>query len=157
MNERSLEWSAPEFHYYHKTELWYWAVAGITGLIILLALWQKNILFAVFAVVAAILVTTWGRRAPRIIAFTLSHEALVIDNKKTYYTKDVTGFAIVPTEEDPELLELVLKPKGKIAHFVKVLMPTSHHEDVKEILLTSVPEIEYEESTADRIARILRF
>jgi hypothetical protein len=157
MDERTITWNAPEFHFYPKNETWFAAALGITGLVIVLALWQKNFLFTIFAVLACTLAFTWGKRPPRTVAFELSEKIFTIAERKSYALADIEGFAVVPTDESPDLSELILKPKKKISTYIKALLPTEKAEAVKELLGAKLPEVEYEESTADRIGKILRF
>ena len=53
MNEnKEIIWQAPEFRYRHKDESWYWLTIMATAVLFLISLWQKNFLFAIFAVIA---------------------------------------------------------------------------------------------------------
>jgi hypothetical protein len=152
-----IQWSAPEYHHYRKDVGWYWLVLIITAVIAAFALWQKNFLFAVFIAIAAVLVLSWGRRAPKTIDFTLSEKGLDIGGRKFYRYETLLGFAIIPVPDDPELNELALQTKGRLNTWLKIIIADQRSEEIKELLSKFLPELEYEESLADHIARILRF
>ena len=152
-----IRWSAPEYHYYRKDVSWYWLVLIVTVILVTLALWQKNFLFAVFIIVAALLILAWGRRPPQTIDFTLSEQGLNIGGKKSYGFQDLSGFVIIPNLADPELSDLILKTKSQLNAWVRIIIASQRSETIKNLLSKFLPEVEYEESLADHIAKILRF
>jgi len=157
MAKSEIQWSAPEFHYYHKTSTWYWAMGGIALVIVGISLIQQNFLFALFVVVAAVLIVVWAGRSPKTVDFKLVEEGLLLNNKLAYPFEKLEGFAIIGTPEDPELSELVLRTKSNVHHWVKVIIATQRKDEVYEFLNDYLPELEYEESFIDHIGRILRF
>ena len=62
-----IEWQAPEYFHYQKDVSWYWLVLILGIVTIVFALWQKNFLFAVFVIIAEVLLFYWGRTQPRVI------------------------------------------------------------------------------------------
>jgi hypothetical protein len=152
-----IRWSAPEYHYYEKDGSWYWAVIIIAGVIIAFALWQENFLFAVFTLIAGMLVIAWGKREPRMIDFTLSETGLTIEGKKSFPFVNLSGFAIIPDPDHEEFEELILQTKGKLNSLVKIIIAKQRHDVIYASLKDVLPEIEYEASLADHIVRILKF
>jgi len=152
-----IRWSAPEYHYYRKDVSWYWLVIIVTIVLTALALWQKNFLFAVFIILASVLTIAWGRREPNVIDFTLSEKGLDVGNRKFYAYENLSGFAIIPAPEDPELEELVIKHKSRLTGWMKIIIAGQRKEQIKNLLSRHLPEIEYQESLTEHIARILRF
>ena len=82
--KKEIRWSAPEFHHYEKDVSWYWLVSIATIVVVIFALIQKNFLFAIFSVIAASLVISWGKKTPETLDFVLSESGLDIGNKKFY-------------------------------------------------------------------------
>ena len=155
--EKEVRWSAPEFHYYKKSVVWYWLVMLIGLILIALALWQKNFLFALFIVMAAVLTIGWGRREPKTVDFRLSENGLYIGENKFYPHESLVGFAIVPDHADPELSELLLQTKGRINAWLRVIIVTQRTPAAKKLLTEYLPEIEYRESISEHLGKILRF
>jgi hypothetical protein len=155
--EKEISWSAPEYHTYEKNVSWYWLVILGTVVIAGIALWQKNFLFALFIVVASFLVTAWGDRKPRTLDFVLSEQGLEIGEQRHYSFDEFSGFAIIPTREDPELHELLFHVKGRIGNWLKIIIATQRHDAIKAFLAAHLPELEYEESFAEHIGRMLKF
>ena len=73
-----IEWEAPEFEYHEKDPLWYWGSMIIAVIILGIAIWQKNFLFATFIVVAEILLMTIGGKQPRLIRFRIDDRGFEI-------------------------------------------------------------------------------
>ncbi|MDP3892652.1 hypothetical protein, partial [Nocardioides sp.] len=71
MEQFNIEWRAPEFYYREKGVSWYWLSIIAAIVILSVSVWQKNFLFAVFVVIAEILMLVWAGRKPREISFSL--------------------------------------------------------------------------------------
>lgn len=152
-----IQWSAPEYHYYHKDVSWYWLVIIVGIILIGIAVWQKNFLFAVFIVPAAALTFFWGGREPKTISFTLNARGLNLDGKKFYPLESLEGFAIVADYRDPELSELMLKTKQRFNTWLTVITASERADQIKELLKKHLPEIEYRRSLTEHIGKILKF
>ncbi len=152
-----IKWSSPEYHYYPKDVGWYWLAIIVSAILVIFALWQKNFLFAVFMIVAALLALNWGRRAPRTFEFTLSEKGLDIGGRHRYAFEELAGFAIIPNPENTELAELILRTKNRLNSWVRIIIATERSEAIKGLLAKFLPEIEYTESLTEHIGRILRF
>jgi len=155
--DQEIKWSAPEFHFYDKGVVWYWLIVLTTIIIVALALWQKNFLFAIFIIIASMLVITWGRQEPRTIDFTLSEKGLDIGEKQFIAFKDLAGFNIIETHDNEEINELVLKSNKKVIGWTKVIIAKQRKNQINNLIEKHIPKIEYEESLADHLARILKF
>ena len=155
MAEEEIKWTAPEFEYHHKEVSWYWISAMAAIVMIAIALWRGNFLFVVFIVLAEIVIVSWAAKIPRYVDFTLSQDGLEIHGHTFYPYKSFDGFAA--KEIDGELSELILKRKVHLSPYLKVLVETKDISAIKRFLNNFLPEIEYEESMFDHIAKLLRF
>lgn len=157
MEPDEISWVAPEYYHYPKTPRWFWIslIAAVT--LVAVAAIQKNFLFAVFVVIAELLVVTWGRRIPSDLTFTISPEGVRLDKKGFYPYTNLLGFAFLKPEIDPEFDELVLHTKNTLSTFVKILIPKEERETIGEYLRQFVPEVEYEESLVEHLERIFNF
>jgi hypothetical protein len=157
-DKKELEWAAPEFEYHHKDVGWYWLLVGVSIILLLLALWQRNFLFAVFVLIAALLILKWGHHHPRYLDFRLTNDGLEIDKSKFFPFDHLSGFATRRLDHYEEgLSEIILKKKHRLSTYLKVIAPTAKIEEIRIFLNKYLPEIEYEESLTDHIARILKF
>lgn len=161
MAQTEIRWSAPEFPYYEKGRGWQVGVIVVAALVTVIALIQRNFLFAVFAVAGGFLVAFWGRRKPETLEFQLSDKGLDIRGKKFYPVETLTGFAIVErpvAEGEPaEPPELVIRTKSVVNPYLKMEIAKERTEEFRALLTAHLPEIEYQEGLADWIAKVLRF
>lgn len=157
MEDKEIKWSAPEYHYYEKDVSWYWLTIIVAIILIAIAFWQRNFLFAVFIVISTALAVNLGRRPPRVIDFVLSKHGLEIGAYSRYRFEELSGFAIVPSLTDPEFSDLAVKPKSGFGNWIKIIIATQKAGDAKKILSVYMPELEYKESLTDQLVKILRF
>jgi len=152
-----ITWSAPEYHYYEKNVSWYWIVLLMTIFFVGFALWQSNFLFAVFIIIASVLIIAWGKRPPRIITFSLSDKGLSVDEKKFYHFDSVEGFAISPDHMNDGFNELAIQTKGRISGWIKIIIEEEQADAIKALLTKHIEELEYTESLADHLSKLLKF
>lgn len=155
LGPKEIKWLAPEFEYYNKDVSWYWLVIIIASLIVVFSIWSENFLFALFAVMAALLIMNWGHRQPRKIEFILNTHGLAIDQKKNYSYQSFQGFAEQAVNN--EWTEIIFKGKNKLSPYLKILIDNRRAPEAKNLINRFLPEIEYEESIADHIAKLLKF
>lgn len=157
MHDDSKEfiWKAPEFKYYAKSASWYWLSFLVVGILILFAIWQKNLLFIIFIIIAEIAVIIWAKRSPQDIEFKIDKNGIRIGEIKFYPYEDLIGFHI---KENPgDASELILKTKSRLHPYIKITILDKDIPEMKDYLKEFLPEIEYEESLSDGIARIIGF
>lgn len=152
---KEITWSAPEFRYYDKDISWYWLSIIGAGVIFLTALWQRNLLFGIFVILAEGLIVFWGREFPREVRFRIDKRGLSIDESKTYLYENLGGFHII--EDNDGIGELILKTKSKLHPYLKILVAAEMIKEIKEFLKNHLEEIEYEESLSDGISRMIGF
>ncbi len=147
---KEVRWRAPEFEYRTKGVSWYWLTAIIAILVVAVALWFGNFLFALFVVIAELVVIFWARQLPRELEFKLDEKGLAMEDKKFYPYEDFSGFAVRDSE-------VIFKQKRRLTPYLKILASESDIGRIKSFLSNHLAEIEYEESLIDHLARILRF
>ena len=155
--EKEIIWSAPEYHHHEKGVAWHWLVIITAIVVVAAALWQKNFLFAIFAVIAAALMTSFGRKQPRTFNFKLSEKGLDIGGKFLYPYETLKGFSIVPNPDDSELSELILRTTKITNPWLRIIIAAQRAEAIKHFLAAHIPEIEYEEKLSDQIGKLLKF
>ena len=147
---KEIKWSAPEFEHREKGVSWYWltAIAAIT--IIGIALWAGNFLFAFFVMIAETLIIFWAHQKPAEIEFKLDENGLTISDKKSYPYETLAGFAVRGNE-------VIFRQKRRLTAYLKIIAGPADIGRIKSFLSDRLPEIEYEESLIEHLARILRF
>ena len=158
-----ISWRAPEFEHRPKNESWYW-MSFIAGIILMaVAVWQKNFLFAVFVVLAWITIIFSVNRKPTMWNFRIDKEGVQISlpsgdkaSAKTYLYSGIRGFDIHPTPGD-EYKELILKQRSKFSTFVKINIFARDEEKIKSFLEEFLPHEEYDPPLADSLAKLIGF
>ena len=155
-NNREIVWQAPAFKYYEKSVSWYWLSLIIAILLMALAIWQKNFLFAVFVFLAEIAIFVWARRQPELLKFKINEEGVEIA-EKLYSYENLENFCLRPDNENPNFAELILKRKTPVNPYLKILVEVRLASRAKEILSQKLAESVYEDSVLEAIFRWLRF
>lgn len=163
--KKEIIWTAPEFEYHQKEVSWYWLSILAAAVIILISLWLKNFLFAIFVVIAEIVLISWAKRQPKNIKFKISEKGLFIGETKFYEYKELKGFFLreglgtKPVRlpgQGPEG-ELILKTNFKIEPYIKIFVFNKDIPEIKSFLKNHLEEIEYTESLHEAISKIIKF
>ena len=156
MADSELQWRAPEFEERLKDVSWYWASIIAAVLILSFALWQKNFLFAVFILIAELLMLVWGNRAPQMITFSLDATTLTVGGKSRYALGDMEHFSVAESTST-EWISLILHPKRGVRLPVTIHAPKSQLADIEKRLVAKMPKAEHEESFLDTLEKFLGF
>ena len=165
-----LVWQAPEYEFYHKDVSWYWMSFVIAGVLVLVALWQRNFLFAIFVTIAWFTFSSLAGRVPAIWQFSINEKGLAIgplfgesslENRgslvgKFYAWQDILGFAI-HDQASGEYKELILKLKARFSPYITIPFPLTEEAELTARLLQFLPKEEYTESLADTLSKLIRF
>jgi len=152
----SISWEAPEYEHRPKDTSWFWISIIVSVLLIAVAIWQKNVLFAVFIVIAEILILVWAERQPETIPVTVSEKGVRIGEEKFYPRGRIAAFSIVP-HEHTNWFDLVLHLDRRILPNVIVKIPHDKAHDVHVALSNLYAFFDYEESFVETLERYLWF
>ncbi len=155
MDEKEIKWTAPEYEHFNKGADWHWLSVILAVLIIGVSLWQGNFLFAVFAVIAEIMIIIWGTREPNFVEFRVTKEGVAIHDHKFYQYADLSGFSMRRLDEISS--ELVLTKKGQFSPRIKLLCSTSDFERIKDFVHQHLPELDYQESLVEHLGKLMKF
>lgn len=153
---KEVTWNAPEFEHRPKTVSWYWLTIIASVLFIGVAVWQKNILFGIFVVIAEVLILVWAEREPRTIAFRLTERELIIDAAKKHRLDEFASFS-VDRGNDEEFIDAFLRFKSHIRPVLKIRVPSKKISSATEVFLVHMPEMQFEPTLLDAIEKLLRF
>jgi len=156
MENNPLSWQAPEFEHHEKEVLWSWISIILAVVLLAVALLAKNFLFAVFIVIAEILILIWGHRTPRDITFEITEKEMVIDGRERYDLKNLDHFGFVDMDEEAKYIELGLA-LHKFRPLTRILMPRELAKPVEQKLKLYGKKVDMEPTFVDIIQRLLRF
>ena len=152
---KEIIWQAPEFKYQHKDISWYWLTIIAAAVMVLFSLWQKNLLFALFIILAETMLIFWAKESPKNLQFKIDKKGVQIGKIKSYGYEEISGFHI--SEKNDGDSELILKTKSKLHPFVKILIYNDDIAAIKGYLKNHLSEVEYEESLTDGFSKMIGF
>lgn len=168
--EKSKEiiWQIPEYEYNQKDISWNWLVLIAAVILFAFAIWQKNFLFAVFIVIAFLMINFISNRFPLIWQFKMTDKGIVIslpigERKKFYFFENIESFDIHSVAYDAEgnnigeYKELILKLHSKLSPYLKINIYPADEEKIKNFLLNFIPHQEHEQSLVDSLAKLIKF
>lgn len=152
-----ISWSSAEYETstHRRSIAWYWASLIIAALLTMFALWQNNVLFAVFVIVAWLLVVSLSGSAPKKWTFAISEDGITIGENKQYDWSEIVGFDI--HEESDTHKALLIKTTQTLTPITRINIPKSKERAIVDILAKFVKREEYEESLIDALMKIMRF
>ncbi len=158
--KKSFFWEAPEFEYRKKDVSWYLVMTVVGIIFIILAVWQKNFLFAVFILIAWFVIVYWASKKPTIWNFKLDEKGVHIilpgeDFGKFYLYNQIEGFDIHEAEEKNK--ELFFKLKTKFSPYLKILFPAAKETEIVGFLSGFLPREEYEKTASDSFLKLTKF
>ncbi len=154
-NTDSISWQAPEFEFNFKDVSWYWISLIIAIILIFVALWQKNFLFAVFIVFAELAVLYLANKSPQMWQFKINEKGIYIGESKLYEFAKIDCFDI--HSYSSEFSELIIKLKSKLNPYIKIFIPPEDEKVIKDYLLNHIPQEELSESLVDSLEKLIRF
>lgn len=155
--EYEIEWEAPEYEYYPKSILWFWISIIISIIILIIAIWQKNFLFAILIIIGEILILIWGNSTPKILKFKINNNGIYIGNHNFYNFDNIANFSTTKSLM-PNLDLIKFNFKNKFKFDILILVPENILDDVKIFLeQKNIFETEYNEHFIDFLQKIFKF
>ena len=151
-----MKWTAPEYEHRRKDVSWYWISIGVAVVILAAAIWQKNFLFAVFVILAEILIIVWADREPRTIEFKVSHHGLLIDERKLYPFSHIDSFSF-SHQDHTDYAEIIFHLHQRIQPRLRVHIPKERTVELQNTLTPIVPMVDHEEHLIDLIEKYIWF
>ncbi|MBU1178865.1 hypothetical protein KKB69_00790 [Patescibacteria group bacterium] len=148
------EWIEFEHGHHPKNNEWFWYVASGALIIVILAIFLSNFLFAVLAIIAALVIILTGARKPRKIKFSVGTKGIKA-GEKFYPYKELGSFWI---HYDPPLKkELIIKFSKKLSQHAKIPLGNADPGRIRNFLIKILKEEEHEESLTEKLAELLGF
>ncbi len=150
----NLSWQAPEYERAERGAGWYlWSIVAAVVLVFI-ALWQKNILFGLFIILAEGVLLLMGREKAPLRLYHLDESGLSMDDKQIRAYPQMLYFAFF--EFGDRYVELIIRPTEKFHFYTRVLLPKERVEEVRAFLDPRVHAFEYKPTMADIMARWMR-
>ncbi|MDO8664530.1 MAG: hypothetical protein Q7K44_03250 [Candidatus Liptonbacteria bacterium] len=156
MEKFNIEWQAPEYEYHEKGVSWYWLSIIAAIVILSVAVWQKNFLFAVFVVIAEILMLVWAGRKPREISFSLNEKGLTISGNKFYPYSAIENFSVREGRSE-EWYDISLKLRHGFRHHLNIQTPLKNLAKIEVVISRHIEKVEHEDSFLDSLERLIGF
>ncbi len=153
--KNEIRWEAAEYEFVPKSMRWH-AGIGIAALVLVgIALWQQNFFFAIFILIAGIMVVILGNRHPEVIEFVLNEDGCHIGEAASYPFEKLESFSI--RERPHRSDELILKRKTAMNQLIHIPIEPEMAVKIRHFLEEYVPEEEHEPSILESITDILGF
>ncbi|MDD5547728.1 MAG: hypothetical protein PHN74_02440 [Candidatus Pacebacteria bacterium] len=153
--KKEIKWTALEYEYYEKSVSWYWISGIIAAVIALIAIRQKNFLFAIFVAMAELVLISWAKRVPKNLEFAINDEGVVIGSIKFLPYGGLSEFCL--RERAGDFGELILKSKSKLQGYTKISIFNKDIPEIEKFLSEKLREFEYEETIIDTLSKIIKF
>ncbi len=152
--KKEINWRAAEYEYAQKGAGWYWVLGGICTALVVIALWQKNFFFALFIILAGLIILSLGKKRPEIFEFSLTNDKVKIGERVSCEYKDFENFSV--RERPGRLDELILKKKALVNPYLRLPIDSKLAVRAKSFLREKLPEVEHQESLIDIISEWLK-
>lgn len=147
-------WEAEEYVLHEKSKRWYLVGAATIGVIILMALFLKNLLMAITFLLIAVVGFIYLRRDPKKIKIKIRQGGIEVENN-FYKFEDLESFWIF---HHPNTLDSYISIKRKIKYFTHIQLPIGNNDPkiIRKKLLEFIPEQEQKEEVANILERKLK-
>jgi len=152
-SNQKITWRAAEYEHQERDVHWYWITGTIAGLVVLVSVKQDNYFFAVFAVLAALLLMINFKRKPAEYDFQLDQKGLKCGKHSYFPISEIHSFAI--QEREKTLSFLIIRRTKKYSSYVKIPIYKELIRPIRNLLSAYAEEFEYNESIGETIADLL--
>ncbi len=150
-----IRWEAAEYEFIPKSTGWHAGIGVMTLALVGIALWQQNFFFAIFILIAGIMVIILGNRHPEVIGFVLNEDGIHIGEAAFYPFEKLEGFSI--RERPHRSDELILRRKIAVNQLVHISIEPEMISKLRAFLEQHLPEEEHEPSFLESLTDILGF
>ena len=149
-----ISWQIEEYSHREKGPDWFWALGIIAIAGAAIAVIYHDVLFAIFIILAALILGFYAARAPEIITIAISDEGIRIRNYLYPYSK-IKGFGI---DENELGNHLIIESDRAIAPIISIPLPvTLDTESLAALLATKLERKMLKEHASHRLMEHLGF
>ena len=140
--KKEILWTTKEFVYREKSVDWYWYFGLLVIILISVALYLSNIMFAFIIAIGAFILLIFATKKPRDIDYRIDKKGISFDGQ-FYDNRDILSFCIV--NDKKKCTEKILLLQLKKATALLIIIPLSEDLNLDELhtfLLNSIEEKE---------------
>lgn len=150
-----ITWEGKEYIHFDKTSEWFWSLGLIAVAGAVTSLVFKNLLFAIFILIAAFVLAIFAARRPEDVTFTITQRGVLI-NTKLYPFQSLSSFSI--EEIGPNHIpKLILEAKSIFVPNIIIPLDDVDIDHVHDFIFTYLPEGDHEEPLSHKIMEWLGF
>jgi len=152
VGETLMMWNVKEFERYTRGQWWYIIAISLGVICVLYAIFSSNFLFALFVILAAIVLYQQSVSVPMDVPFEITEAGIVLGTR-FYAWDELESFTIL--YQPPEVKILRIATKTMYTPSIQVSLEDMNPIEVRETLLEFLKENteETDESISDTIAR----
>lgn len=152
---KPIEWKGHEYSHFEKGSDWYWALGLVSVAAAVTAIIFKDVLFAIFILIAGFVLAIFASRKPNEVSFALTQRGIRIDDK-LYPYQNLKSFGIEEISPN-HIPRLILASKHALT--LDIIIPLEHVDanEVHDFLLNFLEEDDHTEPLVHRVMEWLGF
>lgn len=151
----AISWQAPEREHHDKDVLWYAASVFIAVVLVAISLWQLNFLFAVFVVIAELLILFFSNELPRDVSFQADSSGLTVGSRH-YRWSEFESFSVAPSDENDPYVGFHFYHSARFSFDLKILIPHAEVAKIHPLFNNYLSEVEHDDSLVDLLIKLMR-
>jgi hypothetical protein len=152
-DESEISWAAYEYEKRAYGKYWYIKMGVIVSVLIVFSVLAKSYFFLAFVILAFTMLVVYSRREPRKISFTISAGGIFIGNR----LQEFSNFKSFWIFNKQGIRELLLETGQMMQPYLHLPLGDADIKKIRKILISRLPEKEYQEPMLDQLARALGF
>ncbi len=151
--ESVIEWEITRNKDTKRSGLFYGGVLVIMILLLLFSIWQDNLLFGVFVVLAVGTILFISTQAPDLNTFKLTDKKLIINDSTEYEYERFVHYDIYSFgDEDQELFFIF---RERLKPILRIRIHDKDEDTIKELLSQKLPRKKTDPSLIDLFSKII--
>ena len=151
--EPDFTWQASEYVHHHKGIGWYAGLAGVVGLLTIVAVIFKFWLSIGVFIAMGAAIAVYAQKPPRVLTYELDSHNVTIEGK-AYPYKNFRSFGVI---SDIEWHTIDLEPTQRFMPRLTVLFSDEDFDSIVDHLSIHLPRADRQPDVIERLTRYLRF
>lgn len=152
--EREVSWRAVPFGRAERTVVWHAIIGAVALVLVGISIWQRNTFFAIFIVLAAVLVSWMNRIRPTAIEFSVDDAGVSVGGTRYEY-REFTEFSY--RSGHVRLDEILLHRQSLLGSHLHLPIDAKLGANVRKFVATKLPETDYHETFIELFSDFLGF
>lgn len=148
-----IAWEDFEFRHRPKDARWFQYVIGAAVILLIIAVFLRNILFAFFIILGSAALIFASQQKPKRIMYGITRKGVVVD-KTLFPFQTIESFWIREEEEEDVL---VLKSEKMLMPYILIPLGETDPDEVRHLLLERLDEEPHEKNLAEVFAEYIGF